>query len=379
LGTTSVGGIITSDTTWTAAASPYVVTSTVQVPAGVTLTIEPGVTVQSALGDEEPMFLLNGTIQAVGTPASPIVFDGGGGSDFFSAKNSTADTYLNVDYAVIRNGGAFWPATGYSQPGYFTVRHSLFRDLKRYSYVWYPEHDVSIEYNVFVNAFGFSIGHGGGASPTISIRWNRFVSRPDDPSHDFMDFWVQNWAAYSGSTIVSNNSFENVGEIAVKLPGGYDHAALTATNNYWGTTDASVIESMIYDRNDDITSAGVIPYTPFLSEPDPNVPPLPAPVEHERTVTLRLEKHLVAQGSVQVSDGSRSCLTDVPIRVQRKTDSGWMTVARTRTDTMGMFKVVLVDQPARYRAVAIRREVGVPVLDICLRATSPTMKHTHRA
>ena len=45
-----VSGSITSDTTWTAAASPVTVTGTVTVPAGRTLTIEPGVTVKFAAG-----------------------------------------------------------------------------------------------------------------------------------------------------------------------------------------------------------------------------------------------------------------------------------------------------------------------------------------
>ena len=40
-----VGGLIASDTTWSAADSPYQFTGPVGVPSGVTLTIEPGVTV----------------------------------------------------------------------------------------------------------------------------------------------------------------------------------------------------------------------------------------------------------------------------------------------------------------------------------------------
>lgn len=44
---TVVGGVLASDTVWTVEGSPYRVTSTVQVPAGVTLTIQPGVRVIS--------------------------------------------------------------------------------------------------------------------------------------------------------------------------------------------------------------------------------------------------------------------------------------------------------------------------------------------
>jgi hypothetical protein len=32
-----------------------------------------------------------------------------------------------------------------------------------------------------------------------------------------------------------------------------EHADMDATENYWGTTDTSIIEQKIYDGNDDIT------------------------------------------------------------------------------------------------------------------------------
>ena len=70
--TTDVSGHITTDTTWTLAGSPYVVTDDVTVDEGVTLTIEPGVVVKfNDAGDD---LIVNGSLVAQGTEEEPIVF-----------------------------------------------------------------------------------------------------------------------------------------------------------------------------------------------------------------------------------------------------------------------------------------------------------------
>lgn len=45
---------------------------------------------------------------------------------------------------------------------------------------------------------------------------------------------------------------------------------MTATDNYWNTIDTDIIDSMIYDKNDDLNCAGYIEYEPFLTEPHPD-------------------------------------------------------------------------------------------------------------
>ncbi len=65
---TSVNGIITSDTTWTKANSPYTLTGPVRVDLGVTLTIEAGVTV-----DLNRQYIeVKGILYAVGSPTDQI-------------------------------------------------------------------------------------------------------------------------------------------------------------------------------------------------------------------------------------------------------------------------------------------------------------------
>lgn len=70
---TTVGGPLFSDTTWTAANSPYTATNSIQVMNGATLTIEPGVTVKFAAGKA---LSVSGELIARGTANNPIRFTG---------------------------------------------------------------------------------------------------------------------------------------------------------------------------------------------------------------------------------------------------------------------------------------------------------------
>jgi VCBS repeat-containing protein len=68
---TNVSGIISSDTTWDLANSPYTVTGNVLVATGVTLTIEAGVTVKVS---SSVVIQINGALIAIGTSSGKITF-----------------------------------------------------------------------------------------------------------------------------------------------------------------------------------------------------------------------------------------------------------------------------------------------------------------
>lgn len=68
---TYVSGAISSDTNWSLADSPYIVTGNILVPSGITLTIEPGVTVNVNSG----LYIkIQGTLVANGNESNNIVF-----------------------------------------------------------------------------------------------------------------------------------------------------------------------------------------------------------------------------------------------------------------------------------------------------------------
>ena len=69
---TNVSGIITTDTTWTKANSPYTLTEVLTVSQGATLTIEAGSTVNL----QTYPLQVNGTLIAIGSNEDPIYFNG---------------------------------------------------------------------------------------------------------------------------------------------------------------------------------------------------------------------------------------------------------------------------------------------------------------
>ncbi|HEY8907969.1 MAG TPA: hypothetical protein VIM63_18235, partial [Rhodoferax sp.] len=123
-----------------------------------------------------------------------------------------------------------------------------------------------IERNIFKNTGGVSVGT---SSVFVYITNNIFTGSTNG-------YAIENWASYGGENIfVSKNSFLDVGKVALMLPGGYNSSAITATNNYWGTTTQSAIQSMIYDKTNDLSSAGYISFLPFLTQPDAATPIYP--------------------------------------------------------------------------------------------------------
>jgi|GEM_PF-1278063 hypothetical protein len=90
---TNVSGGIFSNTTWTTANSPYIVTDTVVVFPGVTLTIQPGVVVEFANNME--IEIRQAQLIAIGTAVNPITF----------ASTSSSPT-VGIYSGIYLNGGS---------------------------------------------------------------------------------------------------------------------------------------------------------------------------------------------------------------------------------------------------------------------------------
>jgi len=255
---TEVGGIINVNTTWSLADSPYSVVNDVQLAYGATLTVEPNVVINGG-GLSIKVW---GTLDATGNEQSRIVFENVHIKPGISGSAITP-YLISLKFCEL-NGGAIYEPTGSAIYGSLLLQDSILNGTSSFLHLWYPTSDCYVERNIFNNAKGIDAGMSGGVK--VYVTNNVFFDQTTG-------YAVKNWASYDTSElIVRYNSFLSTDRIALMLPSGFTSSGMTASENYWNTLDTNIIDSMIYDRNDDLSSADYIGYVPVLTEPDPNTP-----------------------------------------------------------------------------------------------------------
>jgi hypothetical protein len=98
-------------------------------------------------------------------------------------------------------------------------------------------------------------------------------------------------------------------------------------------------------------------------------------VNHDRSVGLRLRRHLRAKGTVTVPDGTAGCYQVVTVAIQRKRSGVWKTITRTVTDKQGGYRTRIPDKTGRYRAKVAGITLGSG--DTCSSDTSGVKRHRH--
>lgn len=97
---TVTGGTLTSNTTFTAAGSPYTITDDLIVPAGITLTVEAGVTLNMKPARHIRVI---GTLNLQGTEGNEILLDGCHGQLWGGLSFEETTTTSFLDHVIVRN------------------------------------------------------------------------------------------------------------------------------------------------------------------------------------------------------------------------------------------------------------------------------------
>jgi hypothetical protein len=247
---TDVGGQILTDTTWTLAGSPYTITSDVQIASGVTLSIEPGVVVNRINNSE--IGLYNGTFMAIGTVDSNITLN-----DLHIVNRKDGSSEIHIQYCRLYSTYLYlrWAES-------FSLLDSIVENksgTQNAVEICPLNNDSYIERNVFI---GNSLYNFIFLSDREVYNGNLYIR--NNVFYNYRDMAISG----NSDAIVKFNSFLNTDRTSVGL--AFQSSDWDVSENYWNTTDTDIIESMIVDRNDNLSISGYIFYEPFLTAPHPD-------------------------------------------------------------------------------------------------------------
>jgi hypothetical protein len=261
---TKIGNIVLfKDTTWRKSESPFHLEGQAQVVEGVTLTIDPGVTI---IGDGGSIAFA-GTVNAEGTSSDKISFELTT-AGIFGGKSKSGR--LIVRHAVITGAGAKETSFGV---GVYFVKTQLFgggmtaefhdSTFRGIEYLVYPgPASVTAERNIFRDSTKFRFT---GNSSSIAARYNCF-NMPWPPAD----------ANVTGTSSINFNSIYGVtSPIPVEIQGNGFQAfggSIDASENYWHGLSESDIRKTISDITVSSTRSGVVEILPLRTEPHPDAP-----------------------------------------------------------------------------------------------------------
>jgi len=264
MSTTTIGGLISSDLVLAKSGSPYTLSSTLQIPAGRTVTVQSGVEIRTS--GVSTAFWNQGILVFNGSRQDPIRLTGKP-NIYFSLKNSLTGSSLSVKGVLFDGGGTLWSYEGYSGYQDLLLEDSEIKDVSGFTYVWYPLSKVVIQRNALINSGGFSVGFDArGGKSGVQIKNNLFVG----PSTT--DYWIEVWASYGGQLEVQANEFRSGPYTAVRLKPNYTDGKLNASGNFWGTQSAPTIALMVKDKSDGLEFADFIDVSGALSQAPSSVP-----------------------------------------------------------------------------------------------------------
>ncbi len=305
---TNVSGGIFSNTTWILVNSPYIVTDTVVVFPGVTLTIEAGVVVK--FDTNQYLEIRQAQLIAIGTAFDSITFT----SNVITSNNSFyPGIYLNggsmitqINYCSFSNANKAVYTSGFSYT--LNIKNSTFQN--NYYGLWFPStlNVINIDScNFYNHGWGGILGYGhltidhcefsnnlqGAVLEGDAVMKNCIV---DSNNYGILsvhgDTIINNQIKYNGTGIYLQNGgfplayvFQNIieynstgietfnsnniiicnricGNTSLGVYYNVPNNNSSIQNNYWCTTDSTTIASYIYDGYDNI-NLGLLSFMPI--------------------------------------------------------------------------------------------------------------------
>jgi parallel beta-helix repeat protein len=319
-GQTQTNGIINSNTMWNKTNSPYTLTAPVTISSGATLTIEAGVEVNL----NGNCLQADGILVAKGSSTEKVYLSGGSlllnsnsiinnavvSSTLLITVNSSSPTisYSQIDSRIIVKGGSPVISNNILSEGIHadavggpvTIRNNNITSRSGDRVIYVQGIRAYISGNIIVgnNNMGIQVYH---ILSWVSISNNKisncsygiYLFTGPEKNHVIENAVFNNTVgiyAYCGLTLKANTiGYNEEGLQSTHLATIEDNNFLNnsryslanihivgfnAFNNWWGTTNASLIDSMIVDKNDE-PARGQVYFQPFLTEPNSGAPAIP--------------------------------------------------------------------------------------------------------
>jgi hypothetical protein len=284
--------LIRKDTTWTLSGSPYELNSDVQIAPSVTLTIEAGVAVSGVSPGGQ--ISIYGGLHVPGTSSSPVTFSG------ISVSDYRADQYqgsILISHAEFSAGSTFFGFQGNWQ-----IQNSLFSGVPSGQLQLYClDKNCDIRDSTVLSSVVILTG----VNSSNNIFYAPVVAAND--GQHVGNIYVVEGAEFGGHATIKNNLFQSrllritmdqssldwplfrynsfleLPSDSVIVQGLSQPVSITTfINNFWGTTNTTEIDNIIFDANDTLDPHyPYIIYRPFLTAPHPDTPhydpPTPTP------------------------------------------------------------------------------------------------------